>query len=141
MYTYNLFCYGHKLRVNKDLNNKLMEFDLEFSKTINGKRWEVNFPYHGGQCGDMAYSCVFGHNITHDDNNEEFINVVRNSKEEDYQSDYQTFLNDFYWELDNIYTPSFKGESDEEEFNKFIMDIKHFINSNKPEFYNVEASS
>lgn len=141
MYTYNLFCYGHRLGVKKDLNNKLMDFDIEFLKNINGKLWEVHFPYHGGQCGDMVYSCVFGHTITHDDNNPKYINIIRTSKEDDYQSDYETFLEYFYAELDNIHKKYFEGESNEEEFTKFVEELKEFIGSNEPGFYSVEASS
>ena len=77
MYTFNIYCFGHDLSLNKELNNKLSEFDFEFSTKINGRNWEINFPYHGGQVHGDCYSCVFGTQITDDDNNKNYIKEIK----------------------------------------------------------------
>lgn len=100
MYTFNLFCFGHQLEKNPELNNLLCEMDLDFSATINGKRFEVDFPYHGGKCRGDVYSCVFGTIITDDDQNILFVDTIRNSKESDYLDDYNQFLDQLFKVLD-----------------------------------------
>ena len=84
MYTFNIYCFGHDLSLNKELNNKLSEFDFEFSTKINGRNWEINFPYHGGQVQGDCYSCIFGTQITDDDNNKNYIKEVCDVTENGY---------------------------------------------------------
>jgi len=45
MYTFNLFCFGHEMAEDPELNNLLHEFDFELSRKINGKKFEIDFPY------------------------------------------------------------------------------------------------
>ena len=69
MYTYNILCFGHELSANKELNNFLLMYDVEFFDVIKGNEWQVSFPYHGGQVKGDTHSCVFGTIITDDDDN------------------------------------------------------------------------
>ena len=50
-----------------ELNEKFCEFDISFSKLINGKKYEVNTPYHGGQVAGDVSSVIFGIIVTDDD--------------------------------------------------------------------------
>ena len=95
MYVINNFVYGHDISVNEKLNNMLCEFDLEFSKYVNGKDFEVSFPYHGGQVSGDVLSVIFGTIITSDDGNKNFSKEIRNAKTEDYEEDYKVFLKAF----------------------------------------------
>lgn len=134
MYTYNLYCFGHQLSSDKELNNLLHDNDLEFSKKIGNREWEVDFPYHGGQVRGDCYSCVFGTIITDDDNNTDYINEIRKSNEEDYIKDYKSFLSILLDELDNYIKL-------EPELEKVISKLKEFLDKNKPTFYSVQVSS
>lgn len=133
MYTYNLVCYGHELSLDPVLNNLLRELDLEISTKINNKKWEIDFPYHGGQCMGDVYSCVFGTIIT-DDDNPNLIDEIRNLKEEDYAYDYDTFLEFVFNEIENLMET-------ETEFIEVFNRLNEFIHNNKPNFYQVEVSS
>ena len=137
MYTFNIFCFGHDLSLNKELNNKLSEFDFEFNTNINGRNWEINFPYHGGQVQGDCYSCIFGTQITDDDNNKNYIKEIKNAKESDYIDSYNQFLKILISELEN-YT---NLDEYEEEIKKIIEELKIFLSENEPGFYSVEASS
>jgi hypothetical protein len=139
MYTFNLFCFGHQLSKNPELNNLLNEYDLEFHTTINGKRFEVDFPYHGGQCRGDVYSCVFGTIITDDDQNIMYVDTIRNAKESDYLDDYNQFLDQLFKGLDDDIQNC--GIHEKEEFKNIVTKLKDFIANNEPEFYCVEASS
>ena len=46
MYTYNIFCFGHEMALNKELNNFLRYYEMEFFDTIKGKEWQIDFPYY-----------------------------------------------------------------------------------------------
>ncbi len=132
MYTYNLFCYGHVMANNPELNEELHENDVQFKTTINGKTYEIDFPYHGGQtAGDIA-SCVFG-TVIHDDyhKNANFVKLIKNAKESDYKDNYNQFLKQLFEYLTS-------GEYISE---KSIKELKHFLDKNQPEFYLLEVSS
>lgn len=133
MYTFDNFVFGHQLSKDKNLNNDLCEFDFEFSTKINGKEWELDFPYHGGQVRGDCYSCVFGTIITDNDNNKDYVSDIRNAKEEDYINDYNIFLDNLFRFFDEFVL-------DSEEYG-VINRLKKFVAENKPEFYSVEASS
>lgn len=134
MYTYNLVCYGHQLSLNPDLNNSLNELDLEISTRINNKKWEIDFPYHGGQCSGDVYSCVFGTIIIDDDNNPNFVDEIRNLKEEDYASDYDTFLDFVFKEIEDIMET-------EPDIVEVFNSLNEFVRNNQPKFYQVQVSS
>ena len=136
MYTFNYFCFGHDLSVDKNLNNTLNEYDVEFFLSINKKDWQVDFPYHGGQINGDCYSCIFGTVIASDDNNRNYINKIRNAKEEDYINDYNEFLTKLFIDLES----DAQGEY-ENEMKLLIFQLKTFIKKHKPGFYSVEASS
>lgn len=134
MYTFNYYVFGHRMAENKEINNTLNEFDIEFSTKVSGKTYEVDFPYHGGQVSGDLYSCVFGTIITDDDNNPDYINDVRSSKEDDYIKDYNIFLDQLKKNLtDNL------GEDD--DYDNFVPKLIDYLDSNSPTFYAVEASS
>lgn len=134
MYTSNCFCFGHQLASDKKLNNLLQDWDVYFKININGRYWVVDFPYHGGQIDGDTYSCIFGTNITDDDDNPFYIDEVRNAKEEDYLTDYKIFLGKVVsgLEQDAKLQPEFKDVVDK---------LKKFLQTNKPKFYSVEISS
>ena len=134
MYTFNLFIYGIQMSENPDINNLLHSCDAEFSTKINGKRWEVNFPYHGGQCRGDVYSCIFGIQISDDDRNPNYVSAIRNSKEEDYIEDFKIFLDQYISYLDQNF-------GTDPEFDSDMKKIIDFIRNQKPCFYSVEASS
>ena len=135
MYTFNIFIYGHKLANDKEINNLVHAFDLDFRKTINDKKFEVSAPYHGGQVAGDLHSIIFGTNITDDDHNPNFVNTVRSVKEEDYKKDYTEFLELFKRDLlDN------KGLG-EDDYDEAVDKIIVFLDSTNPEFYTIEASS
>jgi len=134
MYTFNHFVFGHDLSVDKELNNSINELDIEFNTTINGKEFEVDFPYHGGQVHGDLYSCVFGHIITDDDNNKDYINKIRTAKAEDYIEEYNVFISALIDDLNNN-----KGIDD--DYDQCVDKLIAFLQSNKPYFYTVEASS
>ena len=138
MYTFNIYVFGHNLSKDKELNNSLNSFDIQFGKKINGKDFELQFPYHGGQCGDVTYSCVFGCQISTDEFNPNHINEIRKFKEEDYIKDYSLFIDALKEELSK-----WKGsvDMDDEEMDQIIVDLFTFIDNNEPELYSVEASS
>lgn len=130
MYTYNLYCFGHQLSSNKELNNLLNELDINFSKKINNRLWEINFPYHGGQVKGDCRSCVFGTIITDDDMNPDYISEIRNLNEYNFVEDYKEFLSMLVSDL----------ESDSELCDLFSK-LKDFLDKNNPLFYSVQVSS
>ena len=138
MYTYNLYCFGHKLSEDKELNNLLREYDISFSRKINNRLWEVDFPYHGGQVRGDCYSCVFGTIITDDDNNDNYINEIRNSSEKDFVKDYNEFLSILISELEKDISASLETEK---EFGSVVSRLKTFLEKNSPTFYSVQVSS
>ena len=133
MYTFNLFCFGLDLSVDKELNNDICSVDLEFGTIIGSRRWEVNFPYHGGQCAGDLFSCVFGTNISDSDNNPSFVSEVRSAKEEDYIGDYEKFI--------DIFLNRLREDSGDPEVKDVLDRLEEFVKYNKPCFYSVEASS
>mgnify|MGYP000896186147 CR=1 FL=1 len=139
MYTFNLFVYGHKMSVNKDLNNQISDFDLYCSKFINGKKFEIYCPYHGGQILGDVYSVVFGTIITDDDNNSNLITEIQNFKKEDYEKDYVEYLD--FVKKDLIDNKSVVDGEECKEYNLFVDKLIDFLNNTKPQFYQVEASS
>lgn len=134
MYTFNIFCFGHDLSKDPKLNNLVHDYDMELVRIINNKRFEIKFPYHGGQCYGDTYSCIFGHEITDDDDKKEFLNTIRNSKKEDYIDDYNEFI---VWVKSEISDWKEKDLEISEVVDKLI----NFIDTNDPDFYIVEASS
>jgi len=134
MYTYNNYVFGHQLSVNKELNNELTEFDYEFSISINNKSFEISTPYHGGQCSGDVYSVIFGHVITDDDQNPDFVNEIRNAKEEDYIKEYLEFIKQVKVDL-------IRDKGLEKKYDEFCDKLITFIDSTKHTFYSVEASS
>ena len=133
MYTFNLFCYGIDMSVEPELNNFLGEYELNFK--IGDREWELDFPYHGGQCRGDVFSCVFGTIISDDDNNPHFLNEVRHAKESDYEPGFRIFIEKFLTELEEI-----RLELDDVDI--VILDKTiNFIKNTKPSFYMVEASS
>jgi hypothetical protein len=138
MYTFNYYCFGHKLAENKKLNNLLHDYDVEFTKYINGRSWEIDFPYHGGQISGDIYYCIFGTIITDDDCNPNYVDEVRNSKEQDYIEDYYKFIEVLLTELQKDVEAS---KDSEPEFEKIFNMLKEFLSKNDPKFYSVEASS
>lgn len=134
MYTYNLYCFGHKLSEDKELNNLLSEYDIEFSRKIKDRIWAVDFPYHGGKVRGDCYSCVFGTIITDDDNNDDYINEIKNSTEKDFIVDYNEFLSILLSELE-------KEVESEKEFSSVVSRLKTFLEKNSPTFYSVQVSS
>jgi len=111
---------------NKELNNLLHDYDLEFSKVINGKKFEISFPYNGSQVSGNIYSVIFGISITDDDQNPNYIDEVRGSKSSDYEVEYQQFLDEYIKDL----------SSDIE-----LSEITKYLKSTEPEFYSIQASS
>lgn len=138
MYTYNLFCFGHQLSKDKQLNNELNEMDAEFTTNIGNTRWELDFPYHGGQVSGDVYSCVFGTIITDDDGNEFYTDEVRLAKEENYIEGYNTFLERLFVRLEEDIDSC---EDFKSEFESAVNRLKKFVKDNKPKFYSVQVSS
>ena len=139
MYTLNLFCFWHKMSLDKELNNLIVDLDLYFKTSINGRDWELSFPYHGGQVNGDCYSIIFGTVITDDDDNENYIDEIRNANEKDYINDYNEFITKLLIAFDEdakICDAETNGE-----YSKILDRLKKFINTNKPEFYSVEVSS
>lgn len=131
MYTFNLFCFGHELAQDPELNNLLNEYDFDLRHKINGRQFEVNFPYHGGQCRGDVYSCVFGIQISDSDFNPNFVKEIRSAKYEDYIDDYNQFIE---WLKSEITTW-------DDEVTEVVQRLITFLDTNKPDFYSVEASS
>lgn len=141
MYTYNYFCFGHDLSKDKNLIDRLYEWDIDHSKMINGNEYTLRFHYHGGKCGDDPHSCVLGVVITDDDNNSNYINEVRNVREVQYVLDYIEFINDLFTILkQDCDSDAFEG-NDKEDFKKLVDDLSVFLRDNVPGFYTVEVSS
>ena len=136
MYTYNIFCFGHELAKNKELNNLLDEFDLEFKCKIGDKIWEIYFPYHGGQVDGDTLSCIFGCKISHNDRNPNWLKTIRGAKKEDYIFDYGIFLKKLFTELES---PENLGI--EEEYDNLVDSLREWVYNNEPDFYMIEASS
>ena len=130
MYTFNYFRFGHKMSRNKELNNLLHDYDLEFSKVINGKKFEISFLYNGSQVSGNIYSVIFGISITDDDQNPNYIDEVRRANSSDYEVEYQQFLDE--------YVDWIKSDGSNIELANLLL---NYLNSNKPEFYSVQGSS
>jgi hypothetical protein len=120
---------------NKKLNNFIADLDLEFRRSVNGKDYEVSYPYHGGQVDGDVYSVVFGFNITDDDDNPDYINVIRKVKEEDFIKGYNIFLSEYTNWLKTDFS-----DFEEEEL-KTLKELIDFLEKTEPCFYSVEASS
>ena len=134
MYVINNFVFGHKLSDNKELNNTLCDYGIEYHKNINGKKFEVEFPYHGGRVNGDTYSCIFGMLITADDGNNDYIKEIRNSKEEDYLTNYNSFLESFIVMLN-------ENKGQESDYDAFVEKLIVFLKNTEPKFYSVESSS
>ncbi len=137
MYIYNNFVFGHDLSKEPELNNETWSWDITIHERINNRLFEIDFPYHGGQCKGNVYSCIFGTIITDSDpTNKNFAKEVRSAKEEDYIDDYKLFISKVKSLLieDSLI-------SDEDGFPSFLTRLFNFIDSNEPEFYMVEVSS
>lgn len=134
MYTYNIFCYGHRIADNEEFNEFIGENDLVFRETtILGKKYEVSTPYHGGA---STYPIIFGAVITDDDNNPYYIDEVRSADEKDYEQGYaeflQRYINDFNLEdFDDM------DSKEKQTFEKLF----NYLKTTPARFYSVEASS
>ncbi len=133
MYTYNIFCFGHQLEKNPDITDLVYELDLVFKYRVGDLKYSVEFPYHGGKCDGDIYSIIFGVEITDNDFNPDFIDQVRNAKEEDYKEGYNLFLDEYKKYLNDCIT------DDEDEVQ--IKNIIEFLDNYDPKFYSVEVSS
>ncbi len=133
MYTYHNFVFGHDLSLNEELKNEVLEFGFEMSEEINGRRFEISAPYHGGRGKPIIVGVI----ITDDDvTNKNYINEVRSAKEEDYLNDYNTFVESVKKNL-----IADMGVDDGEDYDKFTDQLIDFLDNNKPIFYNVEVTS
>lgn len=77
-----------------------------------------------------VYSCVFGTQITDSDCNPNYTKEIRSAKYEDYIEDYNQFID---WVKSEILT----WDDDIGVVQRLIT----FLDTNKPDFYSVEASS
>lgn len=135
MYIIKNFFFGHNLSINKELNNLVWEFDVYFNRTINNKQFVIETPYHGGQVDGDTLSIFCGINITDDDGNDLFLDIIQSSKKEDYEQEYNVFINQV---IDEILLDKEDGLPDYNEFaDKFVK----FLKETTPEFYFVESSS
>lgn len=127
MYTYNVYVFGHDLSLLEGLPTKLSEIQWYFQEKINEQMFELSFPYHG-----MAVTppIVFGCIVT-DGKYKEHVKELREAKEEDYRSDYQTFLDDFMMCL----------EAYRDDLSEHFENFKKFLSDNEPTFYAVNVSS
>ena len=134
MYTYNIFVFGHDLSKNKDLNNSMEELCGGAQYIINGKKFKINRPYHGGQVRGDTFSVIFGIEITDDDDNPNYINKIKKSKKENYIEDYNLFINKLKEDCN-------KEMGVDNWYDKMVKELFEFIDNNEPDFYTVEASS
>lgn len=137
MYIINNFVYGHRMFRSPALNNEMVENELSFRTNVNGKIYEVDFPYHGGQVDGDIYSVIMGHLITSDDGNEnytdEMIAVIQNENE--YREEYNIFLKRY---IENI--EGGRGGYGE-NYDSVLDDLIEYLNNTEPEFYTVQSSS
>jgi hypothetical protein len=132
MYTFNLFCFGHNLAKDPELNNDLSsKIDAEFSTVIHNNRWELKFPYHGGQI-NPPWACVLGLEIS-DSETKNSVQTLRSFKEEDYIDDYNKFL--------KMMLSSLRETLIEADDLEVIDRLEVFLRENSPEIYIVEVSS
>lgn len=136
MYTFNVLCYGHKMSVNKELNNFIHDYDLVYDSKIDGKNYEVSTPYHGGQCAGDLYSTVFGIQITDDDGNPNYVDEVRAIKESDYTESYNKFVLEYIEDMKSLIED--EEFSDEKET---LLELVDFLINTEPSLYSVELSS
>lgn len=134
MYTYNMYCFGHKLAENKELNNLFHDLDVEFFTEINNREWGISLPYHGGQILGDCYSTIFGISITDDDHNPNLIQEIQKFDENEYLIDYSEFLSQFLKSLE-------EDSEEDSDIKDLLLKLKEFIEQNKPTFYSVEVSS
>jgi hypothetical protein len=117
---------------NPKLNNFIHDMDLEFSYN----KYEVDCPYHGGLIRGDIFPIIFGIQITCDDDNPDYINTIRNAKEEDYIQPYNEFLKEYLNFL------KFDDFSDcDEDVLKNLSELIEYLENTNPCFYSVEASS
>ena len=136
MYIINNFVFGHDLSKDREVKNGLHDMDVYFKKNVDKIDFEVSTPYHGGQCGDVSYSVIFGTIITDDDGNPDYVKGVRNAKAEHYVEAYAKFLTAFKRDLlDNVVA------FDDPEYAEYVPKLIEFLDTNEPDFYSVESSS
>lgn len=133
MYTYNLLCFG----INPELidTEVLSEIDFEMKSSI--KDWGVKTHYHGG-AGESPYTigCI----ISDDDNNPEYINLVRSLREEDYMENYNTFKAELLTSIISDIEIC-EGDKDEEYALEPLLSFKKIVEETTPTFYAVQVSS
>jgi len=134
MYTFNFFVYGHDIKNSPELNDELHDCDLEFTEQINGFKFEVDFPYHGGQVAGDVCSTIFGTVIADDDGNSNYTNEVRNAKEEKYKENYILFLEKFKEHMT-------KNLGVDSGYDEVVNNLIEYLENTQPGFYSVEASS
>lgn len=136
MYIIKNLVYGHEMANNRSLNNNVNGFGIELSEEINGKKFEISSPYHGGQVDGDVLSVIFGCCITDDDNNPKFMEqlVKAHENEENYKRDYNQFLNKFKNDLN-------KDMGEEETSDEFFQELIVWLDNTEPKFYFVESSS
>jgi hypothetical protein len=119
------------LSKDPELNNDLWKIDTEFSTTINKNRWELRFPYHGGQLYP-PWSCILGLEIT-DSKTKNAVEIFSQFREELYIDDYNKFLKMMSISLRKNFTKT--------DDLKVVERLESFLDENSPEIYIVEVSS
>jgi len=147
MYTFNNFIYGHNCnplsydeepKINIALTSSCILEWLEGRTTIDGINFDIDSPYHGGS---HYTPIIFGVDIACDDDNPEWLEVVRNANESDYSDTYNKFLVIFFKKLNDLELKfESDGHLDEETKEQFEYVRKYFIRT-EPGFYLCEASS
>lgn len=145
MYTFDIFCYGHDFSKDSKVSTLFADIMCSDSFYYNQQSdkivrkldnppeilYEVYFPYHGGQTSTC--SICFGVCIATSEANSDYTREVRSAKKKDYSEVYEKFVAAFKRYLNEIYSEFASAEE--------IKPIIEFLDSNKPCFYSVEASS
>lgn len=139
MYTIKNYLFGHNFSLDKKLNNEVWEYDLFYDEKINDKRFVIDLPYHGGQVRGDIYTVFCGIIITDDDQNDIFLDEIRISNREDYETDYNTFID---MVISDLYENKKYCSIDEiDNYSTFIENFIKFVKENKSDFYFAESSS
>lgn len=153
MYTFNIVCFGLDTNNIEGLRDILCELDYEFSSSVivpgredeknRDNIYRISSLYHGND----EEPWVFGAEVTDNDGNPNFINEIRNLKEEDYLPTYYQFKREVLKEIDEDKVRLHNSPSDElsqEEIDdevSLLEQLKSILENNEPSFYQIEASS
>ena len=143
MYIINEFIFGYDLNEDLELKQMIEDIDLEFSKSINGLNFEIYRPYHGSCMSLKDCPIQFGVSITDDDMNSDYVNEIRNAKEEDYLDSFKEFVEIFKKEAFNAYSEKDKVKyfKEYEEYTNTLKEIIKRLDNLEPKFYTLETSS